>query len=192
MALLRRERTGEGDYVDISMHDVMVSACANLLGPAMAENRQQVAKHERTTGGAAFYRLYRTGDGRHIALAGQEEKFIRALLGHLGRLDLVAPCLRGPGPPQAPAIAFFEALFASKPLAAWEQVLAGLDVCFGPVKTFPEALADPHLASRGMVLRDGAGRMHLASPIRFANEPARPDLSVPALGQHEAGIDDAH
>ena len=60
MALLRREQTGLGDYIDISMHDVTVGGMLNILGPAFAENRQPVPAHERTTGGAAFYRPYET------------------------------------------------------------------------------------------------------------------------------------
>ncbi len=52
MALLRRERTGKGDYLDISMHDVTAGAMLNILGPSFAEGRQPVAAHERTTGGA--------------------------------------------------------------------------------------------------------------------------------------------
>lgn len=188
MALLRRSKTGQGDYVDISLHDAMVSACVNVLGPALAENRQQVARHERTTGGAAFYRLYRTGDGRHLALAGQEPKFVRALLGALERPDLIDLCLKGPGPHQAPVIAFFEDLFARRPLAAWIEWLSTLDVCFGPVLTFPEALADAHLNARGMVLTDTHGRRHIGSPIRFLNEPARPRLQAPGLGQHGEAV----
>jgi crotonobetainyl-CoA:carnitine CoA-transferase CaiB-like acyl-CoA transferase len=188
MALLRRTQTGQGDCIDISMHDSILSASVNVLGPAIAENRQQVAKHERTTGGAAFYRLYRTADGRHLALAGQEEKFIRALLGALGRSDLVDLCLKGPGPHQAPVMAFFEELFAGKPLAEWVEWLSTLDVCFGPVLTFPEALADPHLQARGMVLTDAHGRRHIGSPIRFANEPAMPHLQTPALGQDSEAV----
>jgi crotonobetainyl-CoA:carnitine CoA-transferase CaiB-like acyl-CoA transferase len=188
MALLRRTQTGLGDCIDISMHDSAVSACVNVLGPAIAENRQQVAKHERTTGGAAFYRLYRTGDGRHLALAGQEEKFIRALLGALGRDDLTGLCLRGAGPHQGPVIAFFEELFAGKPLAEWVEWLGKLDVCFGPVLTFPEALADPHLHARGMVLIDANGRRHIGSPIRFLNEPGKPHLQAPALGEDSDAV----
>lgn len=188
MGLLRRTQTGEGDTIDISMHDTMVSACVNVLGPALAENRQQVAKHERTTGGSAFYRIYRTADGRHITLAGQEEKFVRALLQALGRQDLVEPCLRGPGPHQAPIMEYFEALFLTRPLADWLQFMSGLDVCYGPVQTFPEALADPHLQARGMVITDADGRRHIASPIRFADEPAQSDLRAPALGQDNAAL----
>jgi crotonobetainyl-CoA:carnitine CoA-transferase CaiB-like acyl-CoA transferase len=182
MALLRRATTGLGDRIDISMQDAMVGGCLNVLGPAIAENRQQVAKHERTTGGAAFYRLYRTADGRHLALAGQEEKFIRALLDVLGRPDLIAPCLQGPGPHQAPVVAFLEDVFRGKTLTEWLDWLEGRDICYGPVLTFPEMLADPHLRARGMILTDAAGRRHIGSPIAFTAEPARPTLVAPALG----------
>jgi len=46
MALLRRERTGRGDVIDIAMHDAMLAACANIVGPTMAENRQPDPRHE--------------------------------------------------------------------------------------------------------------------------------------------------
>jgi crotonobetainyl-CoA:carnitine CoA-transferase CaiB-like acyl-CoA transferase len=188
MALLRRKETGLGDYIDISMYDSMVSACVNVLGPAMAENRQQIAKHERTTGGAAFYRIYRTSDDRYLTLAGQEEKFVRNLLEAVGRSDFVGLCLQGPGPHQAPVIAYFENMFRARPLAHWIEWLANLDVCFGPVQTFPEMLADPQLQARGMIVTDDHGRKHIASPIRFANEPAQIDLRIPALGRDTAAV----
>src|SRR6202161_2761072 len=162
MALLRRVQTGLGDYIDLSMHDSMISACVNVLGPAMAENRQQIAKHERTTGGAAFYRIYRTSDDRYLTLAGQEEKFVRNLLDAAERSDLVGLCLQGPGAHQAPVIAFFEEMFRGKPLAHWTEWLSGLDVCFGAVQNFAEMLADPQLQARGMVVTDDGGRKHLA------------------------------
>jgi crotonobetainyl-CoA:carnitine CoA-transferase CaiB-like acyl-CoA transferase len=188
MALLRRKETGLGDYIDISMYDSMVSACVNVLGPAMAENRQQIAKRERTTGGAAFYRIYRTADDRYLTLAGQEEKFVRNLLDAAGRSDLVGLCLQGPGTHQAPVIAFFEEMFRGKPLAHWTEWLSSLDVCFGPVQNFPEMLADPQLQARGMVVTDDGGRKHLASAIRFRDEPAQIDWRIPSLGQHTDAV----
>lgn len=187
MALLRRQQTGQGDYLDISMHDCMVSASANLLGPALAEDRQQVARHERTTGGSAFYQIYDTADGRHLALAGQEMKFVRNLLGALGRPEL-APLCEQPGPHQQPVEQFLRGVFRKRPLAEWVAWLSRLDVCFGELKTFPEALRDPHLLARGMVLTDGLGRRHINTPLRFAREPAQPDLHEPAMGEHGAAI----
>lgn len=188
MALLRREKTGTGDYLDLSMHDAVVSAAQIIMGPALAENRQPVARHERTTGGAAFYQIYDTADGRHIALAGQEMKFVRNLLGALGRPDLVALCEKGPGPHQEPVEAFLRATFRTKTRAEWIAILSQLDVCFGELNTLPEALADPHLVARGMVLGDRLGRRHLNTPLRFLNEPAAPELGEPALDEHGAQL----
>jgi crotonobetainyl-CoA:carnitine CoA-transferase CaiB-like acyl-CoA transferase len=181
MALIARERTGKGDYVDIAMHDSMLAGTANILGPTLAENRQPVARHERSTGGSAFYRLYETADGRHLALGGQEMKFVRALLGAFGRPELAPLCER-PGPHQQPVMEFLEKKFREKSLEENLKFLAPLDVCYAPVNTLPEALE----AARDKLLKDELGRRHLASPIRFRDEPARPNLREPRLGEHDA------
>ena len=91
---LRRETTGRGDYIDIAMHDAMLAACANISGPVMAEGRQPVAKHERSTGGARSIRSTKRAM-RAIVLGGQGE-FVRNLLNALARPDLIPLCLRGP------------------------------------------------------------------------------------------------
>ena len=184
MALLRRHETGKGDYLDISMLDSMSSACANIMGPTFAERRQPVANHERTTGGSAFYRLYATADGRHIAISGQEPKFVRTLLGAIGRQELVETVLRGPGPHQQPVAEVLQMEIGRRTLDECESWLGGMDVCFGAVRTLPEAFGDSHLAARGMVMRDSAGRPHIGSPIHFLHEPAQIDLTPPALGEH--------
>lgn len=184
MALLRRTVTGKGDRIDIAMHDALLAASANVIGPALLEGRQPEVKLERTTGGAAFYRIYDTADGRQLVLAGQEAKFIRALLDHLGRPDLAAACLAGPGAHQKPVIDFLSTTFAARTLAEWTAELERLDVCFAPVNTLPEALADRNVLHRRMVLTDAAGARHLGPPIRFRDEPARPDLKAPRLGEH--------
>jgi crotonobetainyl-CoA:carnitine CoA-transferase CaiB-like acyl-CoA transferase len=188
MALYRRERTGRGDYVEIAMHDAILAACANITGPAFAENRQPVARHERSLGGAAFYQIYRTADGRHIVLAGQESKFIENLLNALGRPDLIALCLRGPGPQQRPVIAFVQDTFGRMRMQEALELLSKLDVCYGPVNTLPEALDDPNVQARRMLVLDELGRRHIAPVIRFQHEPAAPDLREPAHGQHTESV----
>ena len=180
MALLRREKTGRGDYIDIGMHDVTVAALANVLGPTLAENRQPNPLHERTTGGSAFYRIYATRDGRHLSLGGQEMKFVRNLLNALGRPEL-APLCEKPGPHQQPVMDLLSDFFGQRTLAEAVEFLAKLDVCYGEVKTLPEALRDPNALARGMVVEDSAGRRHLAPPVRFADEPARPSYQEPGL-----------
>jgi crotonobetainyl-CoA:carnitine CoA-transferase CaiB-like acyl-CoA transferase len=181
MALLRREQTGKGDYLDMAMYDATLAGTANILGPTLAENRQPVARHERTTGGSAFYRLYQTADGRYLALGGQEMKFVRNLLGALGRLDLALLCEK-PGPHQQPVMELLEKTFGAKSLKENLDFLSRLDVCYAPVNTLPEALD----AAADKLLRDEHGRRHLAPPIRFRDEPARPNLREPKLGEHDA------
>jgi crotonobetainyl-CoA:carnitine CoA-transferase CaiB-like acyl-CoA transferase len=184
MALLRRETTGRGDYIDIAMHDATIAACANILGPTFAGNRQPVAKHERSTGGAAFYQVYETSDGRHVVLAGQERKFIETLLHALDRPDLVPLCLQGPGPHQKPVIELLRGVFRGKTRDEAVAWLSQFDLCYAPVNTLPEAFEDANLKARNMLLTDDSGRRHIAPAIRFREEPPLPSLREPRHGEH--------
>ena len=93
MALLRRQTTGKGDYIDVSMHEALMASCANVVGTAFTDSKQPDVKQQRTTGGSAFYRVYDTSDGRQLVLAGQEMKFMQNLLGALGKPEM-APLVR--------------------------------------------------------------------------------------------------
>jgi len=188
MALLRREKTGRGDYIDMSMHDAVLAAYPNVLGPTFAEDRDLVPKEERSMGGSAFYQIYRTADGRHVVLGGQEIKFVRNLLEALGRPDFVPLCERGPGRHQKPLIDFLAGVFASRTQAEWVAWFKGRDICFAPVKTLREAFDDPHARHRGMSVIDESGHAHVGPAIRFAHEPSRACLRVPALGEHDSEI----
>jgi crotonobetainyl-CoA:carnitine CoA-transferase CaiB-like acyl-CoA transferase len=184
MALLRRHKTGLGDYIDIAMHHAALAALPNVMGAAMSGRPQPDPKHERTTGGSAFYQIYQTSEGRHLVLGAQELKFVRNLLGRLGRQDLVPLCERGPGPHQAPVIEFLRGLFKTKPLAHWVAWFAGMDVSVAPVNTLREALDDANIQERRLILKDDAGREHIAPVVRFMHEPAEPSLKEPMLGEH--------
>ena len=75
-----------------------------------------------------------------------------------------------------------------KTLREWDDWLSKLDVCYGAVNTLPEALCDPHLLSRGMVLTDPLGRRHLGSPICFRQHPAQINFDELPLGSHNAQL----
>lgn len=184
MALYRRETTGVGDYLDISMHDSVLAWTPNITGPVFAEHRSPVPRHERSLGGSAFYNIYRTRDDRHVVLGAQEIKFVRNLLGELGRLDLVALCEAGPGPHQAPLIEVLREWFSTRTQAEWVDWFAGKDIGFAPVKTLREAFDDPQVAAREMVLKDAAGGEHIGLPIKFRNEPGSAELTLPNVGEH--------
>jgi crotonobetainyl-CoA:carnitine CoA-transferase CaiB-like acyl-CoA transferase len=188
MALYRREHTGRGDYIDMAMQDAALGGIPNLMGPVFAEKRAPVAKHERTTGGAAFYRIYETRDRRHIVLGGQEMKFVRNLLGALGRLDLAPLAERGPGPHQQPLIDYLAGVFRERSRDDWVAWFRDRDICFAPVNDLREAVDDPQARWRGMILVDGAGREHLGPVIKYRDEPPRPALRAPRPGEDTEAV----
>jgi crotonobetainyl-CoA:carnitine CoA-transferase CaiB-like acyl-CoA transferase len=187
MALLKQRHTGQGDYLDVSMHDSLLAWTPNVLGPVFAEGRAPIPKQERTWGGNAFYNLYRTKDGQWLALGGSEPKFAENFLAKAERSDLAHYAHRQPGA-QEPLKAYLRELIEEKTLADWLAWLDGVDVCYAPVRTLKESLDDPNTKARGMLLVDGDGVEHLGVPIKFTREPAQPDFRVPGFGEHSAAI----
>jgi crotonobetainyl-CoA:carnitine CoA-transferase CaiB-like acyl-CoA transferase len=188
MALLRRERTGKGDYVDVAMMDSLIAAMPNNYGPPLAERREPVAKDERSWGGNAMYRLYETKDGRFVALGGAEIKFAGNLLTALGRPDLVELCRLPPGPGQQPVRDFLEQTFREKTRDEWVAWMADKDVAFAPVNGLREGLDDPQVRAREMVVLDQRGWEHIGLPVKFRDEPGRVDPALPEPGEHSEAI----
>ncbi len=181
MALIGREKSGQGDYLDIAMFDSLLPWCAHIAGSALAGGEPPRSASQRSLGGAAFYNVYACADGRHIVLGGREIKFARSLLTALGRPDLIPLAEADAGPAQAPLIAFLHDTFRTRSRDAWDEFMHSLDVAYAPVLDFAEALAQPHVAERGLIV-EADGRHHIAPAIRFAGEDWTPG-AVPELGQ---------
>jgi crotonobetainyl-CoA:carnitine CoA-transferase CaiB-like acyl-CoA transferase len=186
MALLRREQTGRGDYLDVSMLDSVLAWTPNVTGRIFATGEPHVPKDERSWGGNALYNLYETADRQWIVLGGSEPKFARELLDALGRSDLYALALLPPGDGQEPLRAYLRETFVTRTRSDWETWFAGRDICFAPVRTLVEAFAEPAVAERGMIAHDAAGNEIVGTPIRFLEEPGRIDPAIPAHGRGDA------
>lgn len=181
MALLGRERSGRGDYVDVAMFDSLLPWCSHTAGTAIAGGPPPRSQAQRSLGGAAFYNIYRTADGRNVALGGRELKFVRTLLEALGRPDLIALGEAEAGPAQAPLRDFLATTFATRTRDEWVGWFHDKDVAFAPVLDFAEALAQPHVATRGLLV-EAEGAHQIAPAIRFAGEPAWTPRAAPDLG----------
>jgi crotonobetainyl-CoA:carnitine CoA-transferase CaiB-like acyl-CoA transferase len=188
MALLRRQTTGLGDTIDISMQDATMAWLTNVTGPVFAEDKAPDVKAMRSFGGNAFFALYETADARFVALGGVEKKFVVNGLTALGRPDLIDTALLPPGPAQEPVKAFLRTAFLARTRDAWVAFFADKDVCFAPVLDLKEAFHQPHVAARDMLVRDADGHLHIGLPIKFADEPGRLQTSVPGLDEHRDEI----
>ena len=114
IALLAREKTGRGDYIDIAMYDSLIAWTPNITGAVFAHNSPPVPHQMRNYGGQAMNRIYETKDGQYIVLAGSEAKFCENLLRALGRLEFLEIAKAEPGPSQNPLIDFFSGIFNQK------------------------------------------------------------------------------
>ena len=188
MALLGRERTGRGDYIDLSMYDALLAWTPNVTGPVFGEDAHPEPKTMRSFGGAAMNHIYETADGEFLVLGGSEVKFARNLLGAFDRLDLLPYAEIEPGPEQEPLRAFFKEQFARHPRSHWESFLAPVDCCWAVVRSLKDAFEDPHTLHREMLLTDGRGNRHIGPPIKFASDPARPNLEIPGYGEHSLEV----
>ena len=182
MALVGRNRTGEGAYIDIAMFDSLLPWCAHTASSAIASGAPPRSSEQRSLGGAGFYQVYACKDGRHAVLGGREIKFARNLLTALGRPDLIALAEAEAGPAQAPLVAFLRETFATRTRDEWVQWFAHRDVAFAPVLDFREAFDQPHIAARGL-LAQANGAHHIAPAIRFGGEPPWQPGAIPELEQ---------
>lgn len=181
MALVGRDRSGEGAHIDCAMFDSLLPWCAHTAGSAIAGGESPKSASQRSLGGAAFYQVYTTSDAKHVVLGGREIKFARNLLTALDREDLL-PLAEAPAGEQGPLIAFLRETFSTRTRDEWVDWFADKDVAFSPVLDFREALDQPHIAERGLLLEVEGGGRHIASPIRFASDDWSPGR-VPGQGE---------
>lgn len=156
-ALIGARTTGRGRFVDVSMtdavfaHNIMPLVAVNNFGRPAAPGRDLL------TGGVPCYNVYRTSDGRFMAVGALELKFWEACCDVLGRPDLKARhWSRGQqvGGADATAVkAELDAIFAQKTHAEWTELFAAADCCVTPILRTDEALVHPLFRERMMAER---------------------------------------
>jgi crotonobetainyl-CoA:carnitine CoA-transferase CaiB-like acyl-CoA transferase len=167
MALIGRDQSGRGDYIDCAMFDSLLPWCAHIAGSAIMGGDAPKSATQRSLGGAAFYQVYTCRDGKHVVLGGREMKFATNLLAALDRRDLI-PHAERPAGEQGDLIAFLSQTFASNTRAEWVTWFADKDVAFSPVLDFREALDAPHIKERGLLI-EGEGSHMIGPAIRFGS-----------------------
>lgn len=182
LALHHRSRTGEGQYVDISMTDGGVA-----LLPLVQFFRELTGKDQRRgdmmlSHRYACYNTYETADGRHLSIGAVENRFWRVLCERFG-VPEYTPLQYDDGRREE-VIAFFRKRFREKTLEEWTAELEPLDVCFGRVQTFGEVTADPLFRQREMIVdlpaADGGRTTHIGVPVKLSRSPGA--VRAPADG----------
>ena len=108
-AVIHRQNTGEGQFVDISLTDAAFSLQALTAPPALMANHQPKPETDTLNGGT-FYDCYQTADGRYLSVGGLEPQFFMAFANAIGRADLIPLSIRH----DDEAVSFVKALFAKR------------------------------------------------------------------------------
>lgn len=189
-ALLAREKTGQGTFIDVAMFDGLFPWLLEPLA-ALLGGGQDASPPSIFSGKMACYNIYPTADGRYLTVAAVEAWFWANLCRLTGREDYLSHQFTPEK--QAGMREYFSEFFRQKPLADCLEELRAHGVCCGPLNNLEEAVADPQAVHRGLVLETEHpryGRLNqLRMPLRFSNfSPAGVRLPAPRLGEHTREI----
>ncbi len=194
-ALIARERTGQGQFIDTALLEGQLTWVVNIIGSYFATGKRPPKRgnyHPTITP----YEPFNAADKPFIIGVGSERlwaKFVEALgvqdtIGSDPRFKTNADRLQH----RQELHEALEAIFITQPAEHWLEKFRPLGIPCGPINHLDEALNDPHIQSRGMVLRmdhpiAGEIRM-LANPIHLSDTPVSYRLPPPTLGQHTVEI----
>lgn len=189
LALIRRQATGEGAYVDIAMSDTMFTYAWWAFGLGQAFGDWPGNGDGQLTGGSPRYQIYPTRDGRFVAVAALEQKFWDRLCELVG----LEKRLRDDHADPAATTAALRAIFGNRSAADWEAVIGGEDCAANVVRTLAEAAKDAHFVERGLfdpVLENDAGARipALVVPVapQFRGPPGEARRAPPLGGDTDA------
>jgi alpha-methylacyl-CoA racemase len=195
-AVMERERSGEGQLVDVSMTDGALSWLAMVAARYFAEQKVPRRGEIELAGGIACYFPYETKDARWVSLGALEPKFWQNWCNGVGRPDLIEKQFEHPDSEAGGEIA---AMFRERTRDEWAAFAGEHDCCLEPILDLDEALASDLVHARGMVVeldQPGIGPVkQVGAPIKLSRTPADPSGAAPALGAdtddvlREIGVD---
>lgn len=180
-ALVAREKTGKGQFVDIAYSDGVVS----MLGVLAHDHLNRGTSYTRGVMERPWYNVYKTADGKYITLGCFEPWLYENLCRALGREDLI-PYQNAEGTKQQEIQDWMTSHFLTKSRDEWFDLLRKADVCVGSVNSMKEVFADPHVIHREMIVEVDGPRgkeRHVGIPIKLSDTPGKIRTVAPIPGQ---------
>jgi alpha-methylacyl-CoA racemase len=179
-ALLRRERTGEGEYLDVCVAEGVLQLTSLYIDQFLATGQKPGPGHDILTGRYACYDTYACRDGRWVAVGAIEPQFYANLCRRLGCGQWLAH--QTDDAAQEKIRADFAAAFRTRDRDDWVAELAPNDTCVAPVYAIDELVEDPQFRARGMFAaaqHPTAGRFRQVAPPLAGMPRAAEPVAVP-------------
>jgi alpha-methylacyl-CoA racemase len=185
-ALLKAEKTGEGEVVDAAMIDGTSSLMTIFYSLAGLGQWKPERESNLLDGAMPYYRCYKTGDDKFMAVGCIEPQFFEEML---FKLD-IDPKDFGPqnnAEHHAAQHQKLETLFASKTRDEWADIFDGSDACVSPVLTYEEAASHPQNIARGGLKKQGAFVHPRSAPVFMSHQENEP-FTIPSGGKDTENI----
>ncbi len=185
-ALWSREKTGQGQRVDVSMLDGVLPLMTLQMAHYQATKLNMGPGEQPLSGGLACYGAYRCADGKYVALGLLEAKFWKLFCELAGRPEWIDKHLVMGDDAESLRREIAD-LFLTKTRQEWIAAANNLDVCLTPVLDIAEMEDDPQLQARRMIYEQPhpvCGKIKgIGVPLKFSETPAHPSGPAPALGR---------
>jgi crotonobetainyl-CoA:carnitine CoA-transferase CaiB-like acyl-CoA transferase len=190
LALQARQRTGEGQMVDVSMMDGSLAMMFVPFAAYLANGTQPERGAQGLSGRYACYQVYETKDGRYLALGALEPKFWENACRVLGREDFIDQ--QFVDAEQRECIRALSEIFRAKTADEWLAAFEGVDTCLALVKDIAEMIDDPQVKNRGLIAEiehPTSGRIKQIAPtVKLSATPGEMRSPPPLLGEHTTEV----
>lgn len=180
-AVIARQQSGLGQYLDVSMTDCSFSLNA-MVGAGYLACGVEPVREGHVLNGGSFYDYYRTRDGRWMSVGSLEPVFMQQLCTALGRPELAA---QGLAPELKVAL---QVEFEKRSFDELCELFSGVDACVEPVLSLSEVVEHPQLKARELISQvpreDGSTQAQLACPLKFSQGLPEPRHIGVAVGAH--------
>jgi crotonobetainyl-CoA:carnitine CoA-transferase CaiB-like acyl-CoA transferase len=191
LSLIEAKKSGEGQFIDISMLDGAVSWMQTILPSYLASNIVPDRGNLVLNGNLACYENYETKDHRFLSVGALEFKFWKSFCEVIDREDLIGK-LEAPDDVQQEMKHEIQAVLASKTLTEWLVRFEGVDACVAPILTVEEMVIDPQIKARDMIEEfthpDHGVIRQIANPIKMSRTQAKTVRKAPSLGEHNEEV----
>lgn len=193
-SLLYRERSGKGQYLDISLLDVQVAGLANIASNFLVAGKEAIrwgTAHESIVP----YQVFNTKD-RPIAIAVANQKLWINFCEVTGKKEWLEDPRFESNPKRVEnrdiLLPLIDELFATKTCDEWIEILVGAAIPCGPVNNMQHLFADPQIKHRNMIAEvphPTIGTLKLTGvPIKYSDTPSSIRRHPPLLGEHTDGV----
>jgi crotonobetainyl-CoA:carnitine CoA-transferase CaiB-like acyl-CoA transferase len=171
-AVVYRQNTGKGQFIDISMTDGMIAFNA-MYGAGFLVDGKDLDREGTLLNGGSLYDYFETKDGQYVSFGGLEPQFFTNFFNTINRPDLIPGGVYPKGVEKIKQE--IREIFLTKTRDEWIEIFNRTDACFEPVMTLTEVFRDALALERGMLvevpLRAGGKVKQIANPIKFSVTP---------------------